>query len=634
MIVRARQPQSSTAPRSSVALPPPQDDRADEDLLADARRGDDAAFARLLEAHDPLLRRMVGVLVDHRDTEGVLREGYVKAYRALGRARGEPVAWLGRACYLTALDEIRRRDRRRSGGPGRKPAAEPPAGPAARVPPDQRAVLVLDGLVPAETTAAILATSTTTVGRLRDRAATGAEEVLAIEEEAPSDAFWRELGARLLAERAAPPAPPPRVTPPAPLADAPAAKDPPVAMQRRAPAATRRTTGPDPVEGLALGARRRRTRHARIDARVVALVAAVVVIAAVLVVVIRLGSKAASPVRENSVAEVAARVAEVWDTTDLTASYTRRVAGADGPQQVAYDVARDSSGSYLLQRKDGRRAVSYDAATGTRSERVVAFDGSVSLTTDTGLAAGPPDPSGVDASMPDTELGAALRAMSTVTDREAERATVGGRPAWRLYGSLERTGGGEPNHAELVVDRVRLEPISVELTDGDRVVRSLRFDEVDFTVGSAGPLQVETGGAVPRVVDHGFSRTTLRDAVTAVGDRPLRPTYLPDGYELVDIALDEQRSIVSLHYQRGVQHLTVSTRPARPDAGTDPFHRAQPVRADSASIDTGPFRDVDAHRTMTVDPRPALWGQTATVAFTISGDLTSAQLTRVAESMR
>src|SRR3954447_2600995 len=155
--------------RSSVAKPTPQDDeapqddRADEDLLATARRGDDAAFARLLEEHDPVLRRMVGVLVDHRDTERVLREGYVKAYRALGRAHGDPVAWLGRACYLTALDEVRRRDRRRTGGPGRKPSTEPPPGPAGRLPPDQRAALVLDGLVPPETAAAILATSSSTV---------------------------------------------------------------------------------------------------------------------------------------------------------------------------------------------------------------------------------------------------------------------------------------------------------------------------------------------------------------------------------------------------------------------------------------------------------------------------------------
>jgi hypothetical protein len=405
-------------------------------------------------------------------------------------------------------------------------------------------------------------------------------------------------------------------------------------MQRRPPAATRRTTGPDPVEGLALGARRRRTRRVRVDARVVAVVAVVVVIAAALFAVIRLGSKAASPVRENSVAQVSSKVADVWDATDVSASYTRRVAGEDGPEQVAYDVARDSSGSYLLRREDGRREVAYDAATGTRSERTVALDGSISVTRDTGLAAGPPDPSGLDASMPDTELGAALRGLATVTDREAAKGTVGGRPVWRLDGPLERTGGDEPNHAELVVDRVRLEPVSVELTDGNRVVRSLHFDKVDFTVGPAGSLQVDTKGAQVQTVDHGFRRATLRDAIAAVGNRPLRPTYLPPGYELVDLAVDDAHGVVSLHYQRGMQHLTVSTRPAGPDPGADPFERPGPESAESTTIERGPFRDVHAHRTMTVDPRPALWGQNGSVAFSACGDLTVAQLTQVVESMR
>jgi hypothetical protein len=122
--------------------------------------------------------------------------------------------------------------------------------------------------------------------------------------------------------------------------------------------------------------------------------------------------------------------------------------------------------------------------------------------------------------------------------------------------------------------------------------------------------------------------------MAAVGNRPLRPTYLPPGYELVDIAVDDTHDVVSLHYQRGVQHLTVSTRPAGPDPSTDPFERPASVRPESTTIERGPFRDVRAHLTMTVDPRPALWGQNGSVAFSVCGDLTAAQLTQVVESMR
>jgi hypothetical protein len=122
--------------------------------------------------------------------------------------------------------------------------------------------------------------------------------------------------------------------------------------------------------------------------------------------------------------------------------------------------------------------------------------------------------------------------------------------------------------------------------------------------------------------------------MAAVGSRPVRPTYLPDGFELVDTALHETDGIVSLRYQRGVQQVVVTTRPASAATRDDPFDRTEPVESDAVQVERGPFRDVDARRTMTVTPPPALWGQTADVAFTVSGDLTSDELVRVAESMR
>ena len=187
----------------------------------------------------------------------------------MGRARGDAVTWLGRASYLTALDEVRRRERRRTGGPGRKPLTGPAPTPTIRLPPDQRAVLVLDEVLPSEAIATILATTPSTVGRLRSRAEPEAAALLGAEEEPATAEFWKGLGARLLAERAAPPAPRPRVEPPAVIPAPSARRDPPLAMQRRPPPAARRTAGPDPVEGLALGARRRRSRRRRIDPRVV-----------------------------------------------------------------------------------------------------------------------------------------------------------------------------------------------------------------------------------------------------------------------------------------------------------------------------------------------------------------------------
>jgi len=362
-------------------------------------------------------------------------------------------------------------------------------------------------------------------------------------------------------------------------------------------------------------------------------VVVVLAVAAALVAVIRLGSEAASPVRENSVAEISGKVANALDAASFSATYTRTLRGQDGTDRAGYDVVRNASGSYMLNRADGLRSVAYDTANGTRWERTVGFDGSVVVTEDTGTAAGPPDPSGAEPTLPDTELGTALRALSTVTDREAESTQVDGRAVWRMTGPVDETGD-DAGRVVLVVDKVRLAPMSVDLLDGDRVVRALRFDQVTFDVAAPGPFRVDTTGTEPQMVDHGFSLVTLREAAAAVGNRPLRPTFLPDGFELVATALNEDDGIVSLRYQHGVQQVVVSTRPAAAQPSADPFERPEPVEPEAVEVERGPFRDVDARLTMTVWPPPALWGQSPDVAFTVSGDLTSSELLEVAESMR
>ena len=247
---------------------------------------------RLLEQHDPLLRRLVGVLVDHRDTDRVLSEGYVKAYRALGRARGDAVTWLGRASYLTALDEVRRRERRRTGGPGRKPLAEPaPAPSRAGCRPTSGPCWCWTRCSRPEAIATILATTPSTVGRLRSRAepeAAAAARAPRRSRRPPSSGS--ELGARLLAERAAPPAPPPRLEPPAATPRPSARRDPPLAMQRRPPPADPPDrAGPIPWRVSRSVPAAGATAAAASTPRVVIGAVVVLAVAAALVAVIRLG---------------------------------------------------------------------------------------------------------------------------------------------------------------------------------------------------------------------------------------------------------------------------------------------------------------------------------------------------------
>ena len=81
------------------------------DLVLAARRGDPAAFARMVEHWNPHLRPFVHhVLADDGSTDRALSAAYVRAYRALPRydASQKPGLWLHRIAYLAATDELRR----------------------------------------------------------------------------------------------------------------------------------------------------------------------------------------------------------------------------------------------------------------------------------------------------------------------------------------------------------------------------------------------------------------------------------------------------------------------------------------------------------------------------------------------
>jgi RNA polymerase sigma-70 factor (ECF subfamily) len=126
-------------------------------VVVAARRGDPAAFAKVVEHWDQHLRAFVHhTLGGDGPTDRVLAATYLRAYRALPRYSGElkPGLWLHRIAYLAALDDLRRgtRDplRRRPGSrnddaatPGPTPPGQDPAAILARLAPDQRALAVM-----------------------------------------------------------------------------------------------------------------------------------------------------------------------------------------------------------------------------------------------------------------------------------------------------------------------------------------------------------------------------------------------------------------------------------------------------------------------------------------------------------
>lgn len=86
-------------------------------LVAQARAGSTGAFEELLARHDRELRALAFRLLDDRAAmDDVLQDAYVKAFVALRDFTGRSAfgTWLYRIVYNTALDELRRRSRRRA----------------------------------------------------------------------------------------------------------------------------------------------------------------------------------------------------------------------------------------------------------------------------------------------------------------------------------------------------------------------------------------------------------------------------------------------------------------------------------------------------------------------------------------
>lgn len=77
-----------------------------------AQSGDRETFRRLVESEaDRVYRIALGLVRDHHDAEEVVQETFLKAYRGLGRFRGEAAVstWLYRITVNAAQDQLRRR---------------------------------------------------------------------------------------------------------------------------------------------------------------------------------------------------------------------------------------------------------------------------------------------------------------------------------------------------------------------------------------------------------------------------------------------------------------------------------------------------------------------------------------------
>jgi RNA polymerase sigma-70 factor (ECF subfamily) len=85
---------------------------SDRAIVEPVQRGDHGAFTELVGRHDRRLRTLAGRLLRSPErVDDALQEVYIKAFRTIGRFRGDANVgtWLYRITYNTCLDELRRR---------------------------------------------------------------------------------------------------------------------------------------------------------------------------------------------------------------------------------------------------------------------------------------------------------------------------------------------------------------------------------------------------------------------------------------------------------------------------------------------------------------------------------------------
>jgi hypothetical protein len=232
-----------------------------------------------------------------------------------------------------------------------------------------------------------------------------------------------------------------------------------------------------------------------------------------------------------------------------------------------------------------------------------------------------------------------------------------GRAAWRLNVPVQlnrivpRFSGDE---FSIWVDQETGIPVRVVERKNGRTRNELRIEElaVDAPGARVRPVRFPPGTEVTRS-DGGFRRTSLDGVRAAVGYAPLVPGWLPDGFELAEVAAGPGQvgftgaeagnppstDVVSLSFRRGFDQILVTTRlrnvPGYPQEWADPLATGEGFvdRPQKVELGRGVLSGVEAN--VLVVPRniPHLWAQTDDLVVTVGGDLSREELIRVAESL-
>jgi hypothetical protein len=136
-----------------------------------------------------------------------------------------------------------------------------------------------------------------------------------------------------------------------------------------------------------------------------------------------------------------------------------------------------------------------------------------------------------------------------------------------------------------------------------------------------------------------------------VGYAPLVPSWVPAGFERVEVAVakrsratgDEQRrnppsqGVVSIRYRRGLDERVVTSRltGADPSAWGDPVIGSSPMgrRPELVKFEQGALAGREGELVIDANSVPHVWTVTGPLVVTVAGNLDRAELIRVAESL-
>ena len=317
------------------------------------------------------------------------------------------------------------------------------------------------------------------------------------------------------------------------------------------------------------------------------------------------------------------------------------------------DVFFHQKGSRGVSGADAARTttIAYDADRGVQGVVLPGAEGTPPVYLERrGVAPGPPDYDLLREIPVRQQLGAVIRTLLAANDPTVSETTWRGRRAWQAVIPIQPSRPTYPDDIDrltVIVDWETGLPVRILGTRQGRFVERTDVRRLAVNEGVRDDefrLRPPQGAEIERRFD-GFRRVTLAEAGAIAGYEPLVPRWLPDGYELAEVAAADRgnndlgdrwtRGVISLSYRRGLDQLVVTTRRAggHPSRWSDPLDLGLEEGRQPLELAGGAL--AGSHGELVLEPRelPHLWAVGEGRLLTVAGPLSRDHLLRVAESL-